>query len=120
MPVTNALAGVAVSDLFKSIPWYSRLLDREPDAQPMAEVAEWKFEKGGWIQIFKDKDRAGSSSVTLVVDNLDERLADLKEKRISILHVADSKLVKTAIIADPDGNQIVFAQSKTSENRAAA
>ena len=84
MAITNALAGIAVRDMETSVRWYSRLLDRMPDRKPMPEVAEWEFADGGWIQVFHDKQHAGSSSVTLVESSLEGRLDDLKAKRISV------------------------------------
>ena len=120
MTVKNALAGVAVKDLDAAIPWYQRLLDRSPDARPMQEVAEWEFSGGGWMQVFQDPDRAGSSSVTLVDNDVDVRLADLKAKGITIDSTSSSDDVKTAIISDPDGNRIVFAQARNPANRAAS
>ena len=108
---TNALAGIAVKDLDAAIPWYERLLDRSPDARPMSEVAEWKFERGGWIQVFEDPKRAGRSSVTLVERDLDERLTDLRAKTIEVRSTNEAESVRTAIVDDPDGNQLVFAQS---------
>ena len=107
----NALAGIAVKDLAAALPWYERLLDRSPDARPMSEVAEWKFDGGGWIQVFEDPQRAGRSSVTLVERDLDERLSDLDAKTIEIRNATDADSVRTAIVDDPDGNQLVFAQS---------
>jgi len=109
--ITNALAGIAVKDLRAAIPWYERLLDRSPDARPMPEVAEWKFDAGGWIQVFEDPDRAGRSSVTFVEPDLDERVSDLRAKTIAIRGATDAESVRTAIVDDPDGNQLVFAQS---------
>ena len=120
MTIKNALAGVAVRDLDVAIPWYERLLDRGPDARPMKEVAEWEFREGGWMQVFQDARRAGSSSVTLVENDLDVRLVDLKAKGITIDSSSSSDDVKTAIISDPDGNQIVFAEARNPANRAAS
>ena len=108
---TNALAGIAVKDLGAAISWYEQLFDRPPDARPMSEVAEWEFEQGGWIQVFEDPDRAGRSSVTLVERSLEDRVADLQAKAIGIQSVGDSESVRTAIVTDPDGNQLVFAES---------
>jgi hypothetical protein len=51
---TNALAGIAARDLDAAIPWYERLFDRSPDSCPMSEVAEWKFDGGGWIQVLRE------------------------------------------------------------------
>lgn len=117
MAITNALAGIAVRDMETSVRWYSRLLDRMPDRTPMPEVAEWEFADGGWIQVFHDKQRAGSSSVTLVESSLEGRLDDLKAKRISVESTSHSPIVNVATVRDMDGNQIVFAESKAESNR---
>ena len=77
----------------------------------MPEVAEWRFPKGGWLQVFQDGRRAGSSSTTLVVSSLDEQLSELKTKGIAIGQTTATRMVKTAIVTDPDGNQIVFAEA---------
>jgi predicted enzyme related to lactoylglutathione lyase len=108
--ITNSLAGIAVGNLDAAISWYERLLGRAADSRPMPEVAEWSFAKGGWIQLFADGERRGSSSVTLVVDDMDAQLRSLKEKKIPIGPTTAGEKVKTAIVTDPDGNQIVFAQ----------
>jgi predicted enzyme related to lactoylglutathione lyase len=108
--IVNSLAGIAVGNLDAAISWYERLLGRAADSRPMPEVAEWKFDKGGWIQVFADANRRGRSSVTLVVDDMDAQLHSLKEKKIDIGATSSGETVKTAIVKDPDGNQIVFAQ----------
>jgi hypothetical protein len=120
MDITNALAGVAVKDLPSAVAWYERLLGRPPDERPMEGLAEWEFSKGGWLQVFQDVARAGSSSVTLVENKLDERLADLRAKGVNIGSTSTSDYVSTAIVSDPDGNRIVFAEARTPANRAAS
>jgi hypothetical protein len=45
MSIKNALAGVAVKDLSAAVQWYEKMIDKPPDSRPMAEVAEWKFER---------------------------------------------------------------------------
>jgi predicted enzyme related to lactoylglutathione lyase len=111
MSITNALAGVAVRDLSAAVPWYERLFDRSADTRPMPEVAEWRFARGGWIQVFHDEERAGSSSVTLAVSDLDNLLDELEKKGVSVETTTSTKMVKTAILHDPDGNQIVLAEA---------
>jgi catechol 2,3-dioxygenase-like lactoylglutathione lyase family enzyme len=111
MAVTNALAGVAVKDLAAAIAWYSRLLDRAPDTRPMEELAEWSFRDGGWMQVFEDAGRAGRSSVTLVEDDLDRRLADHAAQDIAVESASTSEMAKVAILRDPDGNLVVFAEA---------
>ena len=104
MTTKNVLAGVAVKDLKAAIDWYSQLLGRGPDQQPMKEVAEWEFSGGGWMQVFENVQQAGSSSVTLVETDVEERIADLKARGIPLSSAIKSDSVAIAIIADPDGN----------------
>jgi hypothetical protein len=59
----------------------------------MPEVAEWRFTKGGWIQVLEDADRAGHSSVTLVEENLDKRLSDLQAKAIEVQSTSEAESV---------------------------
>lgn len=108
MSIRNALAGVAVRDLGASLRWYEHLLD-DTAVRPMKEVGEFHFERGGSLQVFEDNRRAGASSVTLAVSDLDEQLDDLKKKGIPTDQVTRTDQVSTAVIQDPDGNQIVFA-----------
>jgi predicted enzyme related to lactoylglutathione lyase len=115
MSIQNVLAGVAVRDLQAAIPWYSNLLQREADSLPMPEVAEWKFERGGWLQVFHDEQRAGASSLTLSVDDLDSTLATLQRNGVSVGEKTNSKSVRTALVNDPDGNRIVLAQALSSD-----
>ena len=120
MIIKNALVGVPVGDLETSVEWYTTVIGRAPDQRLMAEIAEYQFPIGGWLQIFEDKARAGKTSLTLVVADLDATLAQLKGSAIEHAPPTRTALVDTAIVKDPDGNQIVFAQSKAPANRATA
>lgn len=110
MTITNALAGIAVDELATALPWYEQVFGRAADARPMADVAEWKFSTGGWVQVSTDADRAGASSVTLIVDDLAGQVADLETKGITPVSKRMGDYVKTAIYRDPDGNQLIFTQ----------
>lgn len=110
MAIVNALAGIMVSDFTTAEAWYEQLLARPADARPMEGLAEWKLADGGWIQVFQDTERAGSSSVTFLVSGLDDHLAELKAKGISIERTTTSAYVKTATVCDPAGNRVVFAE----------
>ncbi|WP_367850115.1 VOC family protein [Rhodoferax sp. WC2427] len=111
MPILNALASVAVKDMARAVPWYASLFGRPPDARPMPEVAEWKFEHGGWLQVYLGPERAGSGSVTLAVSSIDEQLAALANCGVAAGSRATGPLVKTLMISDPDGNHIAFAEA---------
>ncbi|MGH8139256.1 MAG: VOC family protein [Steroidobacteraceae bacterium] len=114
MAITNALASVAVNDLAKSVKWYQRLFGRPADATPMPEVAEWKFERGGWLQVYELRERAGAGSVTLAVSSLEDQIAHLHEMGIDPGDPMTGEKVKVVMIKDPDGNSIALAEATDS------
>ena len=48
----------------------------------MLEVAEWKFPRGGWLQVYQLAERAGGGSFTLAVTDIDEIIARARKLRI--------------------------------------
>jgi hypothetical protein len=107
----NVLAFAGVRDIESAIRWYTMLLGRGPDKRPMAGLAEWRFEVGGWLQV-NESGLAGRGSVTLVETDLDERMTMLIKAGIKPKSFVQGEAVSVIIISDPDGNQIVFAQGK--------
>ena len=110
MSIVNAIASVAVRDLNTAIKWYEALFRKAP-TKPMPEVAEWSFERGGWLQVYQLPERAGSGSCTLAVSNIDEEAARLKQLNIDTSHRTSTEKVKTLMIKDPDGNSIALAEA---------
>ena len=110
MSIDNAIASVAVKDLRVAVQWYEALLGRKPDSVPMPEVAEWKFPRGGWLQVYQLPERAGAGSVTLAVNDLDEVAALVGRLGIRGQEASNEK-VKTLMIVDQDGNHIAFAET---------
>jgi len=115
MQISNVLAGVAVHDLEASERWYATLFGRARDAAPMEGLVEWRFPGGGWVQVFADPGRAGQASVTLVVDDIGALREALQETGHAIEWSFDGAVTRGAVIRDPDGNRVVFAQSMTIE-----
>lgn len=111
MAIMNALASVAVNDLRSATQWYERLFGRPADSMPMPEVAEWKFERGGWLQVYENRPRAGQGSVTLAVEDLDQEIERMEQLGLDAGQPMVSKTVKVVMIKDPDGNSIAFAQA---------
>ena len=72
----------------------------------MPEVVEWKFPRGGWLQVYQLPERAGGGSITLAVSDIDEIIARAQKLGIDTTHKTSSPKVKTLMITDPDGNQI--------------
>lgn len=111
MTIQNAIASLAVKDLASARVWYETLFGRPADSTPMAEVAEWKFERGGWLQVYQSKQHVGSSSVTLAVDNLQQQIAELEKIGIDGEEPIISERVKILMIKDPDGNSLAFTEA---------
>jgi predicted enzyme related to lactoylglutathione lyase len=109
--IKNALASVAVNDLSAAVQWYERVLGKPPDSRPMPEVAEWKFERGGWLQVYQLPERAGSGSFTLAVSSIDHHISQLNKLGVDTSHRSSGDKVKTVMISDPDGNHIAFAEA---------
>lgn len=110
MPIENALASVAVSDLDSAVQWYERLFGRPADSRDMPDVAEWKFEGGGWLQVYQGSERAGSGSFTLAVSSLDEQVAHLEKCGIPSGRQMITDKMKVLMIRDQDGNSIAFSE----------
>lgn len=111
MTINNAIASLAVKDVKASTAWYERLFRRAPDSTPMPEVAEWKFERGGWLQVYQLPERAGKGSCTLAVNDLDAVIAHVQSLGIDAGERSSGEKVKTMMIVDPDGNHLAFAQA---------
>ena len=111
MKIDNLLASVAVKDLKTAAPWYEKLFRRPADSTPMPEVAEWKFERGGWLQVYQLPERAGVGSCTLAVSDIDAVIAYLQSLGIDTSQRTSGAKVKTVMIVDPDGNHLAFAEA---------
>ena len=111
MSIDNALASVAVKDLKAAMAWYERLFERPADSAPMPEVAEWKFPRGGWLQVYQLPERAGHGSFTLAVSDINQIVAHVQKLGIDTSNQSSGAMVKTLMIVDPDGNHIAFAEA---------
>lgn len=111
MKINNAIASVAVKDLKAASVWYEKLLGRPADSVPMPEVAEWKFERGGWLQVYQQPDRAGGGSCTLAVTDIADLTTHLRTLGIDTSDSNSGDMVKTVMITDPDGNHLAFAEA---------
>lgn len=111
MPITNALASLAVADLARARTWYERLLG--PGSAPMAEVVEWTFPGGGGLQVYIGPERAGRGSCTIIVSDIDESVRLLRDTGAAPdAEPLRGERVDTVMITDPDGNSIAFAAPK--------
>lgn len=112
--IKNAIASLAVSDVLKAAEWYERLFGRPADTAPMKELVEWKFEDGGWLQVYQAPDRAGKGSCTLSVADLVGEVSRLQQAGFATSEPTQTATVKVMMIKDPDGNSIALAETSDS------
>lgn len=65
MSIENALASLAVKNLRVAAKWYEKVFGRAADSTPMPEVTEWKFGRGGCLQVYELHDRLVMVMLTL-------------------------------------------------------
>jgi glyoxylase I family protein len=107
MSIEHVLAVVPVTELERSRHWYESLFGRAADNNPMPNLVEWQVIPGGWIQVFADDQRAGSTLVNFAVDDLDAHINELKQRGVEPGEVVEAnKGVRLSTVTDPDGNTI--------------
>ena len=110
MTIENVLASVAVKDIKAAAAWYEKLFGR-PGETPMAELVEWKFPRGGWLQVYQLPERAGHGSFTLAVSDIAAEIKKLSAMGLDTSKQSSDRKVKTVMLTDPDGNHMAFAEA---------
>jgi hypothetical protein len=84
---------------------------RKSPERPMEGLAEWLF-GGARLQLVESADRAGKSTVTLVVDDVKAYYEELGKRGLNpgALDETTSDKVLFGYIADPEGNQIALVE----------
>jgi catechol 2,3-dioxygenase-like lactoylglutathione lyase family enzyme len=120
--VRRLMAGVVVDDLQAARAWYETVLGQAPDAAPMDGLLEWHVNDGAWLQVVdvqivravQRRDGwgcAGASSVSFVVENLDDQRATFAANAIPIVsQYTTASALKTVTVSDPAGNFVTFVE----------
>jgi catechol 2,3-dioxygenase-like lactoylglutathione lyase family enzyme len=111
MTVNVFFAGVAVKNYQAACAWYERLLGRPPDMLPNDIEAAWRISDTAWMYIIVDVDRAGKALLTLIIDDLEQHVAELGQRGFTPEEIEDvpGKYRKVSF-RDPEGNTIAFGQ----------
>jgi len=102
-------AGFRVSEIGAGRTWWQRVFGREPDLVPHEREVAWQVAEAGWIYVVEDPGSAGGGLATLVVEDLDAEVAQLRERGVEPELVNEGK-VRKAIVRDPDGNELALGQ----------
>ena len=114
MPIVgleSVIAVVPVTDQITAVTWYRALLGRDADVVPSEGVAEWELAPGAWLQVTTEPERAGNTTVVLVVSDVDAQRAACSEANVALSALTEYPgIVKTVDAVDPDGNKVTFVQ----------
>lgn len=110
MALTAIFAQLSCSKLEESIGWFTLLFGRDPDARPMAGLAEWHEGKGAGFQLFEAADHAGHGTLTLIVSDLARDRARLAEAGLKPGQIEAADYTSICRMRDPDDNLVVLAQ----------
>lgn len=104
----NVVADLPVSDHAAAVAWYRNWIGRGPDVEPMEGVAEWQLAENAWIQVGQDEDTAGTGSVIIGVDDIDDLVTELAGVGVTCGEIQDYDFIKLSELADPEGNRVNF------------
>ena len=113
-----AFVGIPVTDMKRAREFYERVLGLQPDPEMTGERwTEYSIGEGTLaIACVGEQWRPSNqgTSAALEVENLEDAITRLEERKISYDKV-DSPVCRMAIIEDPDGNKVIIHKLK-SEN----
>lgn len=105
----HLFAGLRVRDFEAARAWYERLLG-PPSFFPHDTEAVWTLAPDRSVYVVEHADGAGSSVVTIFVDDLDARIREIanrgQEAPDELVTYANG--VRKAVYRDPDGNEVGF------------
>jgi predicted enzyme related to lactoylglutathione lyase len=102
-----------VSDYHSALPWYERLFGRQPDVIVKGDEAMWRVTDTGWVYVVGDSGRAGQTVLTLLVENLDDHVAQLAGRGITTGEIETVPgLFRKTMITDPEGNTITLGEAQ--------
>lgn len=112
MPQTTSLdlfAGVSVADYRVALAWYERLLGSPPAFFPNDIEAVWELAEHRYVYVQHRPEHAGHAMLTLFVEDLDARVAQITERGIDpVLQETYTNGVRKITYRDPDENEIAF------------
>jgi predicted enzyme related to lactoylglutathione lyase len=100
-------AGIPVTDYTAAVAWYERLLGSPPSFFPNDIEAVWEIAQHRWVYIVQRPEHAGHAVNTILVEDLDTRIAQIAERGLEPANreTYDNGTRKITYV-DPDGNEI--------------
>ena len=116
LTINHFFAGIAVADYDSALAWYKRFFGRSPDVIVTENKSMWQVADTGWIYVVGDANRAGKALLTLLVDNLEDHVAELGERGLETSAIDTVPgLYRKAVITDPEGNMISLGEDLSTD-----
>jgi catechol 2,3-dioxygenase-like lactoylglutathione lyase family enzyme len=102
-------AGIPVSNYAEALAWYERLLGSPPTFFPHDTEAVWELAERRFLFIVRRPEHAGHAMHTVIVDDLDARLAEIAGRGLEpATQETYANGVRKSTYRDPDGNEVGF------------
>lgn len=109
--INSVISVIPVKNFELALEWYKKLFERDPDVVPMEGIAEWRLVGNAWVQVSIDPERAGSTTVVIVVNDVEAQRRALSDTGLLIGEIIEyPEIIKMAEIIDLEGNKISFVQ----------
>jgi hypothetical protein len=106
---TELFAGMRVGDYAAAKLWFERLLGSEPAFFPNEIEAVWELGEQRWLYIVEVPEKPGGGLLTMLIDDLDARVAAIGSRGIEPDEVEHySGGMRKVIYRDADGNEVGF------------
>lgn len=109
--VSDPVAVMPVDDFDTACAWYQIFGGRPADLASRPGEAVWQIAGAGRIAVVADEARAGKALLTVLVDDLEQRVGFLAMRGIAPESIqASPGVARTATFLDPAGNTITIAE----------
>jgi hypothetical protein len=111
MDVEVAFTAVPVAALATGQAYFEQLFGRPPDIVPNEREVMWRLTDTAWLYVVIDEARAGLTTVTFSVGDLDTTLVELAARGLTPVGVEDVGTAgRKATLQDPDGNTVALIE----------
>ena len=110
----DLFAGIPVNDFATSLVWYQQLFGSPPTFFATDTEAVWELADHRWVYIEQRPEHAGHAMHTILVDDLDARLAQIAERGLEpAKRETYDNDVRKLTFRDPDGNEFGFGDASS-------
>jgi predicted enzyme related to lactoylglutathione lyase len=105
----DLFAGIPVDDYAAALVWYQRLFGSPPTFFASDTEAVWELAEHRWVYIEQRPEHAGHAMHTILVDDLDARVAQIAERGLEpTKRETYENGTRKITYLDPDGNEFGF------------